>query len=219
MEFIHRGWALIADGDNILFHDSGEREELQEYYIYDGTLKKLNEQEYFQKKYGKASEKIMNIYGTKMTDSLHDLDGNIYINFYQDGYFKKFDSIGNLIRVYEDNFDTIYDIEVQEKTIWVAYPTANIIKRYNLDSFNEEFSLGDRMDESILCLPESLMIYDNHLYICDTGNNRIRKLNLTNLNIDEYMTFDEPVWEYVRTQNKEYVRLQSGIYSVKTSIA
>lgn len=161
MKFIHRGWALIADGDNILFHDSGERGELQEYYIYDGTLKKLNEQEYFQKKYGNAYEKIMNIYGTKMTDSLHDLDGSVYINFYQDGYIKKFDSIGNLIIVYEDNFETIYDIEVQENTIWVAYPTKNIIKRYNSENFSEEFSLGDRTDESIFCLPESLVIYDN----------------------------------------------------------
>lgn len=80
-------------------------------------------------------------------------------------------------------------------------------------------SIGDRTDESILCLPESLMVYDSHLYICDMGKNRIRILDLTNLQIDDYMTFDEPVWEYIRTQNNEYVRLQSGIYSLKTSIA
>jgi len=219
MEYIHSGWALIADGDRILFHDSGEEGDKHDYYTYDGILRQITEQEYFQKKYGNACEKIMTVYGKSMTGSMFDLDNNIYVNYYQDGLIRKFDHVGNLIKEYKDNFDTIYDIEVQGNSIWVAYPTANTIKKYALDNYEEEFILGERSDVSVLCLPESIVIYGDYLYICDMGNCRIRKVDLSNLELYDFMTFDEPVWEYVRIKENEIVRLQSGIYSVKSSIA
>jgi len=218
MEYIHSGWSLIADEDRILFHDSGKEGDKKDYYTYDGILKKVNEKEYFQKKYGNACEKIWTVYGNSMTSSIFDFDSNIYVNYYQDGLIRKFDNVGNLIMEYEDNFDTIYDIEVQGNSIWVAYPTANTIKKYALDNYEEEITLGERSDESIFCLPESIVIYGDYLYICDMGNCRIRKVDLGNLDIYDFMTFDEPVWEYVRTKEYEFVRLQSGIYSVKSSI-
>jgi len=44
MEYIHSGWALIADGDRILFHDSGEEGDKNDYYTYDGVLRQITEQ-------------------------------------------------------------------------------------------------------------------------------------------------------------------------------
>jgi len=44
MEYIHSGWALIADGDRILFHDSCEEGDKNDYYTYDGVLRQITEQ-------------------------------------------------------------------------------------------------------------------------------------------------------------------------------
>lgn len=210
MKFIHEGWAIIAEQETILFHDSSGKKNA--FYSYKENIHKISATQYFQLKYGQAFEKILKIYGDAITDTSYDLKGNLYVSFYQDGLIRKFNVNGNLINEFEDNFDTVYDIDIEGNSIWLAYPTANTIKRYALDDFAEEISLGDRSNGTTFLLPESIVIYDGYLYVCDMGNHRIQKVNLSNLRIDNYRIFGEPVWEYVRTKNNEYVRLQSGIY-------
>ncbi|RCW42181.1 hypothetical protein [Paenibacillus prosopidis] len=212
LKYIFNGWGMVKDCDRILFHFSGERGEKNDFYTYHEELTKISGEEYFRSKYRGAYKSISAIYKETITDTSYDSSGNIYVCFYQDGVIKKFNLHGVLTHAYEDNYDTIYDIEIQSQSIWLAYPTAHTIKRYSLDSFTEQVSLGDRFDESIFSFPESIAFYDHSLYVCDMGNCRIRKVDVSNLQITDYRTFDEPVWEYIRTTNKEYVRLESGIY-------
>lgn len=178
LKFIYNGWGVLGDGERILFHDSGDKGEQNNFYSWDGNLNKISNQDYFQFKYRNAYDSISTIYGETLTDISYDLYGSIYVSFYQDGVIRKFDIQGVQTNEYEDNFDTLYDIEIQEQSIWLAYPTAHTIKKYGFDPFTEIVSLGDRFDESIFSFPESIVIYDNNLYVCDMGNFRIRRVDL-----------------------------------------
>lgn len=130
-------------------------------------------------------DNISAIYGDAMTDTSYDLQGNIYVSFYQHFVIRKFDINGVQINEFEDDFGTVYDIEIQDQSIWLAYPTALTIKRYSLDPFIEQNTLGDECNESIFSFPESIVIYDNYLYVCDMGNCRIRLVDLHNFQVTD----------------------------------
>ncbi len=110
-------------------------------------------------------------------------------------------------------FDTVYGFAVYEDLIWVAYPTRNTIKCYNLKTYKELYSIGD-IGGTLFNLPESIYFYDELLYVCDMGNQRICTIDPKSKVIGSYKVFREPVWEYIRSNNYEIVRLKSGIFRV-----
>lgn len=43
MNFIHKGWAIIAEQERILFHDSGNSGEKNVFYSYKENIHKISE--------------------------------------------------------------------------------------------------------------------------------------------------------------------------------
>ena len=58
----------------------------------------------------------------------------------------------------------------------------------------------------------SLSVYDNILYVCNYESFKIRTVNLKDYTVKDYKTFDEPVYRYIKTNDRELVELESGVY-------
>ncbi|KOA19712.1 hypothetical protein CLHOM_18010 [Clostridium homopropionicum DSM 5847] len=108
-------------------------------------------------------------------------------------------------------YDSIYSIAYDKDFLWCVYPVSNMIKKFSLNNFGEEISIGERIN-GIFNYPVSAIVYDNKLYVCDMGNYRICTVDLAINEVKEYLKFNEPTWKYFKINGKEIVRLQSGIY-------
>ncbi|QQE73506.1 hypothetical protein KDJ56_16585 [Brevibacillus composti] len=129
MEFIADGWALIKDGDSILFNKLGEYGEDLGYYRFNfKNIVEVSKTEYFKIKYGSAYEHVVKLFGDNITDSEFAPDGSLYVSFFQSSNIHHFDVHGVLLRTFEDPFNTVYDIALDGNSIWCAYPTAHTIK-------------------------------------------------------------------------------------------
>jgi len=215
MQLIHRrGWGIFEDEEEAYFHLMGEKGEELGYAKWSNSqVNTISKQEYFYHKYGPYYVEIMNYFQDNITDSCRSLDGSVYVSYYQQSDIHKFDSNGNLEFIHQDIFDTVYGFAVSEDLIWVVYPTRNTIKCYNLKTYKELYSIGD-IEGTLFNLPESIYFYDELLYVCDMGNQRICTIDPESKVISSYKEFREPVWEYIRSNNYEIVRLKSGIFRV-----
>lgn len=196
------------------------------YFEYDfNNRKPIEQEEYIRLRYGAAYKQILQIYGLKIALDLSWAklyDGSLITHFYQDSLVYKFDKHGNIL--WETDclgFDTIYGISIQGKSIWCAYPTNHTIKRYSLDTFTEEVTIGDREPYSfkaeIFDHPEDVFVHGNAIYVSDMGNRRVCKIDLTTYEIQDYLSVDEPVWSFWVMNNEEFVQLDSGIYRLKSA--
>ena len=214
MQLIDRGGCnIMLDGDSILFYRQEEKKYIR-YSLF--AMDDIDEGYYLQVKFGKAYKKVSSRFGDKKIKDANSAilpDGSVLVSFYQDSVIHKYDLQGELLWKNEDagKWDTIYDIAVEDNFVWCAYPTSNTIKRFSLDTFREDVSLGG-WEEKIFNYPETINVYSDSLFVCDMGSKRIIKVKLSSHKIEEHMHFNEPVWEYVQLKDKEIVRLDSGIY-------
>ncbi|THH36293.1 NHL repeat-containing protein [Neolewinella litorea] len=153
-------------------------------------------------------------------------DGFLYLHFYQEWDVFKFDSNGKLIDkipIHFSNGHTCYDIKIENPDhLWLTFPTGHTIARINLSTSVVEDTYGqfewqdtDSQSNKFLAYPESLWIDDEGmLYIPNMGNNKLFTLDATRegLNLDHI--FDEPLWNYFKSNGREYVKLQSGTYQI-----
>lgn len=218
MRVVEKGWGFVVspDGQNLYFYESGMMGEKGKYYRYDlAQVSEVTESEYFEVKYGAGYRKIMETFKDSISESFRYSDGSVLALYFGDSILHKFDSRGELLwkEPLVGEFDLVYGIAVQGDSIWCAYPVGNTVKQFSFSpQVQEIFSLGERCDESILSYPESVAIFEDTLYICEMGNNRISCLDLKTYKHYVYQAFDECAWEYAQVQGREIVRLQSGIY-------
>ena len=50
------------------------------------------------------------------------------------------------------------------------------------------------------------------LYICNHQSCKIRTIDLKNYTVSDYKEFEEPIYKYLRTNDREIVELESGVY-------
>jgi|GEM_PF-4106697 len=102
MKFNADGWAMINDGDAVLFHRQNLYGEDMGYYRYDlHNIAEISKKQYFQTKYGNACESIIKRFGDDMTDSDIAPDGSIYVSHFQDSIIYHFGADGQLLHTYE----------------------------------------------------------------------------------------------------------------------
>ncbi|MFJ8265736.1 hypothetical protein [Peribacillus asahii] len=216
--FGKEAFGIFAQNNKLYFYED-ERDYV--YFEYDFTKRKpIEQEEYMLLRYGTAYHQILQHFGLEITlDLLWDKlnDGSIITHFYQDSLVYKFDKYGKILWKTESlGFDTIYGIAIQGNSIWCAYPTNHTIKRYSLETFTEEVTIGDREPWSfkaeIFDHPEDVFVLGNEMYVSDMGNRRVCKIDLTTYDIQDYLRVDEPIWSYRVMNNQEFVRLDSGLY-------
>lgn len=187
------------------------------YYRYNKSrIDNITKEEYSIYQYGINYNDIINHFGNRPIQRSIGNDGSLYLCFFQESKIYKFNKNGSLIRIYEAMgcYDTIYDIVVENNSIWCAYPTSHTIKRFSLETEElevvvSEGSCGDD-NGTIFCYPESIVKYKNNLYVADMGNKRVCKINLDSYEVEEYLKFDLPIFGYERTKDMEFVWLDSS---------
>ena len=187
-----------------------------EFYKTDlNGLEKIDIDEYAQAKFGNAWKTIHSAYteciklesGQSIT--CHFEASIIYLHDQNGKKIKEF-NIGR----FDNGFDTIYSIALDKSNaLWITQPTSHYVGQFSLETEKELFSIGgDFETPEPFDHPEEVKIYDEFAYICDMGNNRICRINLANKELEEYLKFEEPTWEYRQFRDKELVHLQSGLY-------
>jgi hypothetical protein len=167
-------------------------------------------EEYLTARFWKNYEIILPLLWDETETCVKFKDGSVLCCGFRDSWFRWFDATGKLENRFED-FTREFEIEsfdVDAKgDIWYTMPLLNKIYQFSLESNQNIFCL-----DSWLNLPEEIKIYDNVAYICNVGSCRILSLDINTRVLQEYMRFDEPVWQYIRIQNREYFRLDSWLY-------
>lgn len=97
------------------------------------------------------------------------------------------------------------------KYIWCVVPENNCIIRYSPATEKIVLRIGGDSSTAFLN-PVSISSYDNKLYICNYQSCKIRTVDLKDYTVSDYKTFDEPVYRYIRTNDRELVELESGVY-------
>lgn len=105
---------------------------------------------------------------------------------------------------------TASDIVLYKNTLWACYQDTNVMVRYNLSTMREELRIGG--SRSPFNKPKQLFIEGNVVTVANNGSKKLTQVNLDNYTILEGEEFQEPINQYIKSANYEFVLLDSGIY-------
>ncbi len=131
----------------------------------------------------------------------------------RDGSGKLFDTMGDCIWMGELSYrgNAPSGIAVSNRSIWTCFKEASVLTRMNLTTMKEELRIGGGTS-SPFDKPVDLFIDDNDIYVCNSGNNSVVRLNLNSYAASVYKEFDSAVYRYIKNDGYEFVVLESGIY-------
>ena len=102
------------------------------------------------------------------------------------------------------------DIAVYQNNMWACYAEDNTLLRFQLSNFREELRIGG--NKSPFRKPRDLFISGDTAVVSNSGSNKLLKMDLNHYTVTDYREFEEPVYGYTRSQDYEFVLLESGIY-------
>lgn len=211
-----KGWSIVPKRDSFLYYEMTDKGEDIGYFSYSfSSITRISKNSYCKEKFGIGYQNILRYFDNKAALQSYTTteDGSIIATEFKDSYIHKFDKDGNLLWINDSmgEYDSIYSVAYQKDFLWCVYPVSSTIKKFSLNTFEEVLSIGER-ENGIFSYPESAIVYDDKVYVCDMGNYRICTVDLHTNEIKEYLKFNEPTWEYFKVNGKEIIRLQSGIY-------
>lgn len=168
---------------------------------------------YLEAKFGSEYKTIATTLGDYISCSSAILKSGGVIALYASGENFLFDVDGSIAYagdlIYQDN--PARDIAVDGTCFWSTVPYRNAIIRYSPVEKRVLLRIGGG-SSTAFNRPVSVAKYDDKLFICNEGNNKIRTIRLEDYAVKDYAVFNEPVCKYFRVGEKEYVLLSSGIY-------
>lgn len=191
-------------------------EERIRYITYDVKFQKADistQNAYYLNKFGENYEAI-----TQKLDNCELCSAAVMPNkhtsvVFTSGELGLFDDKGNLYwtGALQYRNSPVCGVAVQGKYLWCVVPDANCIVRYS--PVTEKIVLRIGGDASTAFLnPVSIVNYDDILYVCNYQSCTIRTVDLKNYTVADYKEFEEPVYKYYRTNDREIVELESGVY-------
>lgn len=102
-------------------------------------------------------------------------------------------------------------LTVVGRKFWVAYNKANAIIKYNALTMKNELRIGGG-EKPVFLAPEGMWLANNKMTICSKTDKKLYRIDLDSFMLEEYASFDEPVYQYFNIGGYELVRLESGIY-------
>lgn len=104
------------------------------------------------------------------------------------------------------------DIAFYKNSIWACFAESNVLIRFNINTMRAELRIGGKT--SPFERPEKLFIDGEWAYVCNGVTNKIVKVNLENYFVDDYYSFEEPLYAYAKSGSYEFVLLESGLYVI-----
>ena len=110
---------------------------------------------------------------------------------------------------YHDNY--VRSPFTNDKYFWCTVPEENSIVQFDAASLKTHIRIGN-VDSGAFVSPVTLSIYDDVVYVCNSSIGKIKTVSLPSYAVDEYKTFEEPIYRYFRVGTAEFVWLKSGLY-------
>lgn len=104
------------------------------------------------------------------------------------------------------------DIAVSQKSFWCSFPEGGAIIRYSLNTMREEIRVGGGSSVAFM-EPEGLFLVDDSLYIASSASNTIKVLNTASYIVEDYLTLEEPIHQYLVINKNEVFLTSSGLYT------
>ena len=105
----------------------------------------------------------------------------------------------------------ISGVVVDGMQIWSVVPEKNCVVSYSISHKKFSMRIGSA-DSTSFQQPVSISKYDDDLFICNLGSRKVRKISLKDYSVSDFRIFDEPVYKYLRSCDREIVVLESGVY-------
>ncbi len=186
------------------------------YITYDVKLERPSQSTkgaYLLNKFGPAYEKI-----TEKLEDYLSCEATILPNkhvaiVYTTGELGLFNENGDLYWTGDLQYREcpVSSVASEGKYLWCVVPDNNCVIRYS--PVIEKIVLRIGGDSSTAFLnPISISNYDNKLYVCNHQSCKIRTIDLKDFTVADYKEFEEPIYRYMRTNDRELVELDSGVY-------
>lgn len=214
MDKIHWTWFNIFPSWDILFFQD-YRSDFNLYYKYSivNWIEQISKVSFLNQKFWPHFEAILTYLEDDNERVVIKKDWEIVTCWFRNFYFQWFSSSWELIKKSEKiGFDSIYWFDIIDDNIWYVIPTHNYVGIFSLSENRELLPLENYKFQGMFSMPESISIYNNFAYIADMWSYRVMRINLKSFELEEYLSFHEPVWEYIQLKDCEVVRLSSGVY-------
>lgn len=87
--------------------------------------------------------------------------------------------------------------------IWIAAPTEHFIGQFDTDgNLLYKFECDNGLEPEVFNHPNHLFSSQNFIYVSDSGNRKITKIDVLTYEISAYLNVPEPVYHFERMQNK-----------------
>ena len=103
------------------------------------------------------------------------------------------------------------DVVCIGRSVWVSFPDGDTILRYNARTLREELRIGSKKDNAF-SRPCGLYADGGKLIVCNSASNCIELVDTDTYTVERYASFNEPVYQYVKSGEHQVVRLASGVY-------
>lgn len=145
-------------------------------------------------------------------DTARLYNGGLFL-IYSSGETGLYDDEGALVRtgVIRYRNAPARDAVADDKYIWSVVPEQNLILKYSATQNHVLMRIGGPSSDAFSS-PCSITADDDHLYVCNPGSNKINRVDLTDYSVTDFKRFDEPVYQYIVSEGREFVVLRSGVY-------
>lgn len=103
------------------------------------------------------------------------------------------------------------DVACVGRSLWVSFAEGDTILRYNLRTMREELRIGSSADNAF-SRPCGLCEDGSRLIVCNSESCCIEAVDPEAYTVERLYSFDEPVYQYVRSGVENVVLLKSGVY-------
>lgn len=133
------------------------------------------------------------------------------------GTFSLFTPEGSCVRRYEFTYQgaPVCNPVAYEKSLWCVVPERDAIINYSIDEARVLLRIGGGA-QSAFSYPTSITLLGGSIFVCNRDSHKIRTVQINNSTyaINDYRTFNEPVYKYFRVGSREYALLDSGVYEI-----
>lgn len=208
MKYISNGYSLQINEGSLYYKDNDK------FIKYNaGRFSQIEKTEYLYNSYGKYYIEIQKHFKENLencTVRCNQNEKNLAVCSTKENTINLFDFFGNKIfgiSGYDIFPAEAYSAVSFNKKLYIAYPTLSIVAIYSLcDKCCKCF-----IQNKFVSFPEDLFLFNDNILVSNMGKCNLLQINSKN-KIKEKLEFSEPIWEYVRDGEHEYVRLDSGIY-------
>ncbi len=193
-----------------------ENQAVVSYKYYDFASKqisKVTRDVYFRGKFGEQYSDLVPHLNDFVNQHVANLPDHRTLFVYPTGEASVYDE--NAKKVWNGNLNykelTPCDAVCIGRSVWVSFPEGDTILRYNARTLREELRIGSKKDNAF-SRPCGLYANGSKLIVCNSVSNCVEVVDTDTYTVERYASFDEPVYQYVKSGEYEVVRLASGVY-------